>query len=278
MSRKQDHGVTPSLPNSQTIWSVVARQDIFLNTNALLLTQRNANSCSWNVDSECLVTMEHVCNDHLMTFIHQTRSIHGRGLENNHRCQQDEKFRRETAHEACRESRWPIISLGCVPAPNDMQQDIDSAPLQIKWCDALIRDPSLATRKTTSVSTILETPATSSSNIVSFCNLQMASKDFTTIADAQRKWEQTALCKWPAMICSANAALTPTYKSLWNADNPHAEQHIQEIAKNEYVPDTALRNKLPKLNAHIAVFKSVQMCTTTATPSPTIMPCKAQIR
>ena len=67
-------------------------------------------------------------------------------------------------------------------------------------------------------------------------------------------------------------------KSISNDDIPNVEQRVHETAQDKYVPNIALQNRLPKLNARVAVSEKMQKRITIATSLPTAMPCKTQKR
>lgn len=84
--------------------------------------------------------------------------------------------------------------------------------------------------------------------------------------------------RWHPAMCTTSAEFTTMCKSFRNDDNPNVEQRVQDIAQNKYMPKTALQNKLPKLNACVAVPEPIQKRITMATSLPTIIPCKTQLR
>ena len=57
-------------------------------------------------------------------------------------------------------------------------------------------------------------------------------------------------------------------KSISNDDIPNVEQRVHETAHDKYVPNIALQNRLPKLNARVAVSEKMQKRITIATSLP----------
>ena len=139
----------------------------------------NTKLCDWQLDRQWVTQTRPMCNQYVVKFMRSTCSAHARvlGLDNIIFFGHHEKWVSKEVYGTLKDDLLSNNCLHSVHIADEMNQIINSSPLLIKTYAAIFWDSSNATRKTVSVSNVVATPATSWSNIVSKCNLQMAFMD-----------------------------------------------------------------------------------------------------